>query len=82
MALTGQKNVAMSKLMVALNSQRRYNFKDMVSFFVPIKPWRQQPHKVQVFYSPLYYVLCLPFCTEVFVKPEVTEARVLKVDKD
>ena len=49
MALTGRKKVAMSKLMVASNSQQRHNFKHMVSFYVPIKPWPQQPHKVQVY---------------------------------
>ena len=76
MALTGRKKVAMSKLMVASNSQERHNFKHMVSFYVPIKPWPQQPHKVQVYESSVCYVLCLPFCAEVFVKREVTEARV------
>ena len=77
MALTGRKKVAMSKLMVAYNSQERNNFKHMVSFYIPIKPWPQQPHKVQVYESSVCYVLCLPFCTEVFVKREVTEARFL-----
>ena len=49
MALTGRKKVAMSKLMAVSNSQQKYNFKHMVSFYVPIKPWPQQPHKVQVY---------------------------------
>ena len=49
MALTGRKKVAMSKIMVASNSQRSYIFKHMVTFYVPIKPWPQQPHKVQVY---------------------------------
>ena len=49
MALTGRKKVAMSKLMVAFNSQRRNNLIHMVSFYVPIKPWPQQPHKIQVY---------------------------------
>ena len=47
MALTGRKKVAMSKLMVASNSQQRNNFRHMVSFYVPINPWPQQPHIVQ-----------------------------------
>ena len=46
MALTGRKKEAMSKLIVASNSQQRNNFRHMVSFFVPIKPWPQQPRKV------------------------------------
>ena len=37
MAKTGRKKVAMSKLMVASNSKRRYIFEHMVSFYVPIK---------------------------------------------
>ena len=45
MALTGRKNVAMSKLMVASNSQRRHICKRMVSFYVPVKPRPQQPHQ-------------------------------------
>ena len=49
MALTGIKKVAMSKLMVASNNQQRKNFRHMVSFYVPIKPWPQQPHKIQVY---------------------------------
>ena len=49
MALTGRKKVAMSKLMIASNSQRRHIFKYMVSFHLTIKPWPQQPHKVQVY---------------------------------
>ena len=48
MALPGRKKVAMLKLMVASNSQRRNNFIQVVSFYVPIKLWPQQPHKVQV----------------------------------
>ena len=44
MALTGIKVVAMSKIMVASNSQQRNNFRHMVSFYVPIKPWPKQPH--------------------------------------
>ena len=76
MALTGRKKVAMSKLMVASNSQEKHNFKHMVSFCVPIKLWPQQPHKVQVYESSVCYVQCLPLCAEVFVKREVTEARV------
>ena len=47
MALTGTKKVAMSKLMIASNSQQRHIFRYMFSFYVPIKPWPQQPHKVQ-----------------------------------
>ena len=46
MALTGGKKVAMSKPMVASNGQRRHIFRHMVSFYVPIKPWPQQHHKV------------------------------------
>jgi len=46
MALTARKKVAISKLMVAYNSQQRYIFRHMVSFYVPIEPWPQQPHKV------------------------------------
>ena len=49
MALTGRKKVAMSKLIVPSNSQQKNNFRHMVSFYVPIKPWPQQPHKVQVY---------------------------------
>ena len=71
----------MSKLMVAFDSQQKHNFRHMVSFYAPIKPWPQQYHEVQVYQSPVYYVLCLPFCTEVFVKYEVTEARVLQIHK-
>ena len=41
MALTGRKKVAMSKLMVASNSQQRNSFRHMVSVYVPIKPWPQ-----------------------------------------
>ena len=41
MALTGRKKVAMSKLMIASNSQRRHIFRHMVSFYVTIKPWPQ-----------------------------------------
>ena len=37
----------MSKLMVASNSQQRNNFRHMVSFYVPINPWPQQPHILQ-----------------------------------
>ena len=37
MALKGRKKVAMSRLMVASNSQQRNNFIHMVSFYVPIK---------------------------------------------
>ena len=75
MALTGRKKVAKSKLMVASNSQQRHIFRHMVSFYVPIKPWPQQLHKVT---SHWYTnVLYLPSCAEVFVKCEVTEARIL-----
>ena len=49
MALTKRTKVAMSKLMVASNKQRKHNFKHMVNFYIPIKPWPQQPHKVQVY---------------------------------
>ena len=41
MALTGRKKVAVSKLMVAFNSQQRNNYKHMVSFYVTVKPWPQ-----------------------------------------
>ena len=37
----------MSKLMVASNSQQRYNFRHMVSFYVLINHWPQQPHVLQ-----------------------------------
>ena len=47
MALTGRKKVAISKPMVASNSQQRNNFRHMVSFYVPINPWPQQPHILQ-----------------------------------
>ena len=47
MALTGRKKVAMSKLMVAFNSQQRNNFRHMVSFDEPINPWPQQPNILQ-----------------------------------
>ena len=36
LALTGRKNVAMSKLMIPCNSQRKNNSKGEVSFYVPI----------------------------------------------
>ena len=36
MAQTGRKKVAMSKLMIPSNSQRRNNSKGEVSFYVPI----------------------------------------------
>ena len=36
LAQTGRKKVAMSKLMIPSNSQRRNNFKGEVSFYVPI----------------------------------------------
>ena len=36
LAQTGRKNVAMSKLMIPCNSQRRKNSKGEVSFYVPI----------------------------------------------
>ena len=36
LAQTGRKNVAMSKLMIPCNSQRRNNSKGEVSFYVPI----------------------------------------------
>ena len=49
MALTGRKKEAMSILMVASNSQQKHIFRHMLSFYVPIKPWPQQPHKVQVY---------------------------------
>ena len=51
-----KKKVAMSKLMVGSNSQRKNIFIQMVSFYVPIKPWPQQPHNVQVYQSSVYYV--------------------------
>ena len=41
MALTGRKKVAMSKLMVASNSQGRHNSQHMVSFHVPIEALNQ-----------------------------------------
>ena len=47
MALTGREKVAMSKVMVASNSQQRNNFRHMVSFYVPINLWPQQPHILQ-----------------------------------
>ena len=47
MALTGRKKVAMSKLMVASDSQRRNNFKHMVCFYVSIKPLPQWPYVLQ-----------------------------------
>ena len=47
MALTGRKNVAMSKLMVASNSERRHICKHMVRFYVPIKPWPRGPHSLK-----------------------------------
>ena len=47
MALKGRKKVAMSNLMVAPNSQRRYIFKHMVRLYVPIKPCPQWPHILQ-----------------------------------
>ena len=39
----------------------------MVSFYVCIKFCPQQLHKVQVYQSPVYYVLCLPFYAEVLL---------------
>ena len=73
-------NSAMSKLMVASNSQGRQICKRIVSFYVPVKPWPQQSHQQRVYQSLLHYVLCLPFCAEVFIKCEVTDARYIKTD--
>ena len=42
-----EKKVAISKVMVASNSQQKYNFKYMVSFHVPIRPLPQWPHVLQ-----------------------------------
>ena len=70
MALTGRKNVAISKLMVASNSQLGYNFKHMVS------PLPQLPHVLQ---KPLRKRVeighSIPM-TNILVICEVTEARV------
>ena len=38
--------------------------------------YRDHICSVQVYESSVCYVLCLPFCAEVFVKREITEARV------
>ena len=76
MALTGRKKVAMSKLMAASNSQQKHNFKHMVSFHVPIKPWPQRPHVLQ---KPLRKRVdighSIPM-THIPVLCEVAEARV------
>ena len=56
MALTGRKKVAKSKLMVASNSQQRHIFRHMVSFYVPIKPWPQQLHKVTSHWYTMSYI--------------------------
>ena len=76
MALTGRKKVAMSKLMVAFNSQRRHIFRHMVSFYVTIKPWPQQPHILQ---KPLRKRVDIGHsipATSIPVLCEVAEARV------
>ena len=77
MALTGRKKVAMSKLMVASNSQQRNNFRHMVSFYVPINPWPQQPHILQ---KPLRKRVDIGHsipATSIPILCEVTKARVL-----
>ena len=56
MALTGRKKVAMSKLMKACNSQQMHICKHMVNFYVPIKPWPQQLHKVTSHWYTMSYI--------------------------
>ena len=76
MALIGRKKVAMSKLMVASISQQRNNFRHMVSFYVPINPWPQQPHILQ---KPLRKRVNIGHSipvTSIPVLCEVAEARV------
>ena len=76
MALTGRKKVAMSEVMVAFSSQQRNNFRHMVSFYVPINPWPQQPHILEKPLRKRVNIGHSTLVTSIPVLCEVAEARV------